>query len=69
MGGAIFVLPHTPLFVVEELFVVTLILSFHLRLGFPSGLFAFGFPSKPLQAFTFPLACEMNIGIKLYIPY
>ena len=54
MGAAIFVLSHTPLFRVEKLFIVTLILSFHLRLGPPSGLFAFGFPNKPLQAFTFP---------------
>ena len=67
MGGAIFVLPHMPLFHVEELFVVTLILSFHLCLGPPSGLFAFGFPNKRLQAFTLPPYVWDEHRNKIYI--
>jgi len=67
MGTAIFVLTHTPLFRVEELFVVALILSFRLCLGPPSGLFAVDFPIKTLQAFTFPPYVRDEHRDKIYI--
>jgi hypothetical protein len=37
-----------------------LILSVHLRLGLPSGLFPSGFPTKILDAFLFSLSCYMS---------
>jgi hypothetical protein len=54
MSGEICLLPHTLLLRVEDNFAATLILSYHLCLRPPSGLFASGFSNNILHALPPP---------------
>jgi hypothetical protein len=45
--------PHQPILCLKSI----LILSTHLRLGFPTGLFPSGFPTNVLYAFIYPHSC------------